>query len=570
MSLVGSLEDLGLGDILQIVSLSRKSGLLLIQSEDGEGRIVFREGLVRASYIKGGPEELGGLLVGPGFVSPAEFEQARELARARGVSLEEVVGECTSLTPERLDSLRREHVERSVLEIFSWGAGEFSFEVRDQIDARDREILMPTGINAQFLTMEATRLGDEGGAYEVLDESSADDDPLFSGEAEFADSEPANSGAVESVIASDDLPDPEAAHSVLAQATAQREAPGLEIVAAAEPAEASRGGTDAAPCVIAIDPKLSTLEWQKAALADLFERVHIFQNSESGLDRIRQYLRRGKIPVILISIDLVGGDLVRRLKLLAPSMPVLVNTYEGSQSAESMDAVDAVVTGPAPAYLANQRKWDQLEDAARAFGVDVASWAKRAAPVTAGARQPASAPVEDSLSEGLEKLRALSERIRDPSMHGEVLSLVLEFASQRLDRVAMFMIRDDTAVGIAQRGLDRRGGPSDDEFRNLEFPAMEVEWFQSVIESGAALHSGPTGKGDHELLARLGELAPSEAYVAPITSGARVVALLYADNASRAHPVGDTTILEIALHEAGLALERALLERALSRVSEPS
>ena len=200
MSLVGSLEDLGLGDILQIVSLSRKSGLLLIQSEDGEGRIVFRGGLVRAAYIKGGPEELGGLLVGPGFVSPAEFEQARELARARGVSLEEVVGECTSLTPERLDSLRREHVERSVLEIFSWGAGEFSFEVRDQIDARDREILMPTGINAQFLTMEATRLGDESGAYEVLDESSANDDPLFSGEAEFADSEPANSGAVESVM----------------------------------------------------------------------------------------------------------------------------------------------------------------------------------------------------------------------------------------------------------------------------------------------------------------------------------------------------------------------------------
>ena len=47
MSLVGSLEDLGLGDILQIVSLSRKSGLLLLRSEEGEGRIAFFEGLVR-------------------------------------------------------------------------------------------------------------------------------------------------------------------------------------------------------------------------------------------------------------------------------------------------------------------------------------------------------------------------------------------------------------------------------------------------------------------------------------------------------------------------------------------
>ncbi len=41
MSLVGSLEDLGLGDILQIVSLSRKSGVLRLRCDGGEGRIVL-------------------------------------------------------------------------------------------------------------------------------------------------------------------------------------------------------------------------------------------------------------------------------------------------------------------------------------------------------------------------------------------------------------------------------------------------------------------------------------------------------------------------------------------------
>ncbi|PLY11667.1 MAG: hypothetical protein C0624_01655 [Desulfuromonas sp.] len=34
MSLVGNLEDLGLGEILQIVSLSRKSGVLTLQCPD--------------------------------------------------------------------------------------------------------------------------------------------------------------------------------------------------------------------------------------------------------------------------------------------------------------------------------------------------------------------------------------------------------------------------------------------------------------------------------------------------------------------------------------------------------
>jgi hypothetical protein len=43
-----------------------------------------------------------------------------------------------------------------------------------------------------------------------------------------------------------------------------------------------------------------------------------------------------------------------------------------------------------------------------------------------------------------------------------------------------------------------------------------------------------------------------------------VVALLYADNRPDGQPLADTTGLEIALHEAGLALDRALLERTLA------
>ena len=62
MSLVGSLEDLGLGDILQIVSLSRKSGLLVLRSDAGEGRIVLHDGQVRAAFVKGEPEDLQALV----------------------------------------------------------------------------------------------------------------------------------------------------------------------------------------------------------------------------------------------------------------------------------------------------------------------------------------------------------------------------------------------------------------------------------------------------------------------------------------------------------------------------
>jgi hypothetical protein len=43
-----------------------------------------------------------------------------------------------------------------------------------------------------------------------------------------------------------------------------------------------------------------------------------------------------------------------------------------------------------------------------------------------------------------------------------------------------------------------------------------------------------------------------------------VVAILYADQLPEEGPMGDTSALEIVLHEAGLALDRAVLERALA------
>jgi hypothetical protein len=162
--------------------------------------------------------------------------------------------------------------------------------------------------------------------------------------------------------------------------------------------------------------------------------------------------------------------------------------------------------------------------------------------------------------------------MRDPVMQGEALSLVLDFAAESFSRVAMFMVRDEIAVGMAQRGLPDNGGPNDDEIRELEVPTRDVEWFSRVLETDSAVCSGPSGDGDRDLVLRLGRQIPAEAYVAPIVSGGRVVALFYTDNVPGEKPIGDTTILEMALHEAGLALERALLERALAQavgVSEP-
>ena len=63
MSLVGNLEDLGLGEILQIVSLSRKSGVLSLDSSGRTGKVTFLNGQVIRATTSASRVNLGDLLV---------------------------------------------------------------------------------------------------------------------------------------------------------------------------------------------------------------------------------------------------------------------------------------------------------------------------------------------------------------------------------------------------------------------------------------------------------------------------------------------------------------------------
>jgi hypothetical protein len=170
-------------------------------------------------------------------------------------------------------------------------------------------------------------------------------------------------------------------------------------------------------------------------------------------------------------------------------------------------------------------------------------------------------PVDEAC---IERLRKISDRLRDPSTVGDVLTLVLEFASESFERVAMFMVRDQDAIGIAQRGLEEAGGPDDAAFRRVTVPVDEPACFQEVIARRKPRRLVPDDDGDRQLTGRLGNAHPRELYVAPIESGGHVAAILYADNLPGGGRIRDPAALTIVLHEAGLALDRALLERALA------
>src|SRR6185369_6830396 len=122
MSLVGNLEDLGLGEILQIVSLSRKSGILALHSRGREGRVIFRNGMVTQAHSTVFNESLGEVLVRKGIIDLATMRKALTV-QASEEPAERLGGILTrrfDVSADAIEEVVRDQIERVVYSLFAW------------------------------------------------------------------------------------------------------------------------------------------------------------------------------------------------------------------------------------------------------------------------------------------------------------------------------------------------------------------------------------------------------------------------------------------------------------------
>ncbi|QEM68203.1 response regulator [Geobacter sp. FeAm09] len=172
MSLVGNLEELGLGEILQLISLSRKTGVLSLHSRGREGMIVFKQGLVVKALSSLSRTGLGEVLVQRGVMDSDTLGKALALQKERGFSehLGIILTKRFAVPHETIEEVVREQIEQLVLSLFSWLEGTFDFEPQENIEAIDGGIVDPLqfmlskGLNPQFLAMEGTRVARESRA----------------------------------------------------------------------------------------------------------------------------------------------------------------------------------------------------------------------------------------------------------------------------------------------------------------------------------------------------------------------------------------------------------------------
>ena len=164
MSLVGRLEDLSLGEILQIVSLSKRSGLLRLDAPNGKASLYIRAGKV--IYAASSDEKKGvlSLLAEKGLIEADQLESFRE--KLESASAPQEFRDLLGIGHDSFQEVLKTRVEELTYSLFMWEEGTFSFQLIEDENthpllSKVAPFFLDEGIGAQFLVMEGARRKDE-------------------------------------------------------------------------------------------------------------------------------------------------------------------------------------------------------------------------------------------------------------------------------------------------------------------------------------------------------------------------------------------------------------------------
>ncbi len=570
MSLVGNLEDLGLGEILQIVSLSRKSGVLQLNSRGREGWVHFEDGQVIRATASTFPEHLGDLVLRAGLTDRATLKQALQLQQASSGErrIGDILASNFGLEREAIETAMRQQIEKVIYSFFSWDEGAFSFDLGEPSELASTNLnplqfMLDQGLNPQWLAIEGSRILDEkrhrGEEVDMYGESLVDLDELLA------------------EVRGENLDERTGAMAAAA-------------AAAAELKPAARVHR-----FLVVDDDSETALKIANLLQERRVQVHAFTDGSAFLEAVGQ----ADPQTTTLVIDLImpyrdgsgvpgGLELLREVRSSHPEFQVMVMSDQPGQEEEQSvreSGIAQLLQKPTRAEILADRGRDILE----ALGDSIVAHAGSPVepPARAPAREklynlgaellremgetPADAPPQPvQQTPGLHLLRGMLQELNNPSLGGGIILLILRFASELMNRAVILLVKDEEIVGLGQFGIELEGESADVRVRNTRIPKAAEHVFAEALASFAPSCRKPlqTDWNDY-LFNQLGGQRPEEVFVGPLISEGRVVAVLYGDNLPEAKAIGDTESLEIFLSQAGMAMEKALLERRMTSNRNP-
>ena len=556
MSMVGKLEELGLGEILQIVSLSRKTGVLSLNSRGMDGSVFFRHGKVVRAASSTYQQSLGEVLIHKGFIDLALLRKALVFQKENGFRerLGVILVKNFGVSQEIIQEVVREQIENVVFSLFTWKEGTYKFKVQTPAEMVDDskmdplQFILDQGLNPQFLAMEGTGIID-GKHHAVEMGSAGGDSSEEAAERAFA---PADCS-----VTSDSSP-----HAVLRP-------------------------------VVIIDDDGSTLRTIADGLTEKGFVVHAMTRSEDALIKVDSLHRSGERPAVLIDLimpkmdgsGVLGGiELIQLLHNNFKDLQLIVMTDYQHEEAEKkirdlgypciykprrveidtpaiigqfLTLITHVIRHSSDSTTAGelQNRFNLGDELRNEMGDD-----DDMPCAVESARQ----------SGGLSLLRGMLEELNNPDLQGGALLLVLRFASEFVNRAILFTLNDQVISGFGQFGISGGTISGDERVRAIHFPQGSGSMFDEPLRTGQPCTFSPTATQlDAYLFEQLGGGTPAEVFIGPLISRSRVIGFLYGDNLPGKKLIGDVEPLVIFLSQAGISMEKTLLERQLNERGTP-
>ena len=611
MSLLGRLEDLSLTDIVQIVYLSRRTGVLEIINSAGRHTVLFKGGLVVNAASPESPD-LVSYLEGARLLDASKAVMVRQMEE-RGIPVGLSIVDLNLLSKDDLSNAIRERILTVVTPLLSSKEGEFNFILSESMGALDVEyepeqLFKEGGFppNKLLGSGDAEKLKPLKGLEESLKVGKA----LLRGNAP-AESTPASLnlglGQPLSPTPPVEAPPPAAeapaspAEAPAAQTdnvvpfpTREEFTPIDELPDIPEPPRAEeRGAAASSPASTGqfkVAGGLFEVESPEAAFRNvvLFERnplvrvaarrafskvgVKIAQYGQ--LDDVRSAMtdlfRSNSFFVTFLELteDDASSKLMMQLKRKNPRLPVVM-IDAGADLRRRHDLLragaDLYVTKPSPARM----QPGLVEEELALFADELVLFAERSfdqwQQLTGGGVDAGKKFYELATKETIDRsfglLRQLINELSNPNDIGQVSATILRLSAQYLDRGALFMVSDDAFVGLGGFG----GDDMDARVRQLRIGRGDASLLAEVAGGGEA-HRGKMRRtpANVQLIESLGGALPTEVVALPIMHGSRAIGILYGDNAEHRAPIDSMTGLEIFLSQAGYAFGNAVFasERA--------
>ncbi|HEX6053490.1 MAG TPA: DUF4388 domain-containing protein [Gemmatimonadaceae bacterium] len=158
MAIKGSLKEASLPDVLQLLSMGKKSGCLSVTHRQSFGYIYFDKGRICYASIVNRRDRLGDILVKNGLITQAQLDEAvHDQNTQREKRLGEILVERRFIAREELHRYIKLQIEEAVFYLFTWNQGTFNFEADVEPDEQDFLV----SINPESLLLEGARRVDE-------------------------------------------------------------------------------------------------------------------------------------------------------------------------------------------------------------------------------------------------------------------------------------------------------------------------------------------------------------------------------------------------------------------------